>query len=148
MKAFRRISLCLVGVFGLFGTVSLLSPTASAPVYATTSSGGPIVLDGMDPVCHAVYGENTDQYIAKVVKSVYDQSSMPGNNGKIAILGISSLTAAGGCGNNWNTLLSTKFLSQFTTAPTVQFITTTAELNTFFATGITSDAPRMIGILS
>lgn len=146
MKAFRRISLSLVGVFGLFGMVSLLSPTLPAPVYATTSSGGPIVLDGMDPVCHAAYGENTDQYIAKVVKSVYDQSSMPGNNGKIAILGISSLTTAGGCGNNWNTLLSTKFLSQFTTAPTVQFITTTAELNTFFASGITSDAPRMIWI--
>ena len=146
MKAFRRISLSLVSVFGLFGMVSLLSPTSPAPAYATTSSGGPIVLDGMDPVCHAAYGENTDQYIAKVVKSVYDQSAMPGNNGKIAILGISSLTAAGGCGNNWNTLLSTKFLSQFSTAPTVQFITTEAELNTFFATGITSDAPRMIWI--
>ena len=146
MKAFRRISLCLIGVFGSFGMASLLSPTASAPVYATTSSGGPIVLDGMDPVCHAAYGENTDQYIAKVVKSVYDQSAMPGNNGKIAILGISSPTMAGGCGNNWNTLLSTKFLTQFSTAPAVQFITTEAELNTFFTTGITSDAPRMIWI--
>jgi sortase A len=146
MKVLRRISLCLLGVFGLFGTVSLLSPTASTPVYATTSSGGPIVLDGMDPVCHAAYGENTDQYIAKVLKSVYDQSTMPGNNGKIAILGISSLTAAGGCGNNWNTLLSTKFLTQFSMAPTVQFITTESELNTFFSSGITSDSPRMIWI--
>lgn len=146
MKAFRRISLCLIAVFGLLGMVSSLSSMQQTPAYATSSGGGPIVLDGMDPVCHAAYGENTDQYIAKVVKSVYDKSAMPGNNGKIAILGISSLTAAGGCGNNWNTLLSTKFLSQFTTAPTVQFITTEAELNTFFATGIASDAPRMIWI--
>lgn len=146
MKAFRRISLYLIGVFGLLGTASLLSPTSLAPVYATTSSGGPIVLDGMDPVCHAVYGENTDQYIAKVLKSVYDQSSMPGNSGKIAILGTSGPTNAGGCGGNWNTLLSGKFLSQFTTAPTIQFISTTTELNAFFSSGITSSAPRMIWI--
>ena len=113
---------------------------------AHASGGGPIVLDGMDPVCHAVYGESTDQYIAKVVKSVYDQSSMPGNNGKIAILGASSLTNAGGCGGNWNTLLSTKFLAQFTTVPTVEFINTDAELNTFFATGLAASAPRMLWI--
>lgn len=113
---------------------------------ARAAGGGPIVLDGMDPVCHAVYGESTDQYIAKVVKSVYDQSSMPGNNGKIAILGASSLTNAGGCGGNWNTLLSTKFLAQFTTAPTVEFINTDAELNTFFATGLAASAPRMLWI--
>lgn len=113
---------------------------------AHASGGGPIVLDGMDPVCHAVYGESTDQYIAKVVKSVYDQSSMPGNNGKIAILGASSLTNAGGCGGNWNTLLSTKFLAQFTVAPTVQFINTDAELNTFFSTGLAASAPRMLWI--
>jgi len=116
-----------------------------------TTGGGPIVLDGMDPVCHASYGENTDQYIAKVVKSVYDQSSMPGNNGKIAILGISSLTSAGGCGGNWNTMLSSKFLTQFGTSasglqPQVQFITTSTELNTFFSTGITSSSPRMLWI--
>ena len=146
MRALRRISLCLIGVFGLFGMSSLLSPTSLAPVYATASSGGPIVLDGMDPVCHAVYDENTDQYIAKVLKSVYDQSSMPGNNGKIAILGTSSLTNAGGCGGDWNALLSGKFLSQFATAPTIQFISTTTELNAFFSSGITSSAPRMIWI--
>lgn len=113
---------------------------------ARAAGGGPIVLDGMDPVCHAVYGENTDQYIAKVVKSVYDQSSMPGNNGKIAILGASSLSNAGGCGGNWNTLLSTKFLAQFSTAPTVEFINTDAELNTFFNTGLAASAPRMLWI--
>ena len=118
---------------------------------ARASGGGPIVLDGMDPVCHAAYGESTDQYIAKVVKSVYNQSTIPGNNGKIAILGASNLDAAGGCGGNWNTLLSTKFLTQFGTAasglqPTVEFISTDAQLNTFFATGLAASAPRMLWI--
>lgn len=86
----------------------------------------------MDPVCHAGMGENTYQYIAKVVKSVYDQSTMPGNNNKIAILGIASANAAGGCGGNWTTLLSTKFLTQFTSQPTVEFITTEEQLKAFF----------------
>ena len=118
---------------------------------ASGTGGGPIVLDGMDPVCHAGMGENTDQYIAKVVKSVYDQSTMPGNNGKIAILGIASASAAGGCGGVWTTLLSTKFLTQFGTSssglqPQVQFITTSTELNTFFSTGITSTPPKMLWI--
>ena len=113
---------------------------------ASGTGGGPIVLDGMDPVCHAGMGENTDQYIAKVVKSVYDQSTMPGNSGKIAILGIANVNAAGGCGGNWNTLLSTKFLTQFTSQPTVEFVTTSAELTTFFSTGITSTPPRMLWI--
>ena len=113
---------------------------------ASGSGGGPIVLDGMDPVCHAGMGENTDQYIAKVVKSVYDQSSIPANTGKIAILGVSTLTSAGACGGNWTTLLNTKFLTQFTSAPAFEFITTSTELNTFFSTTITSTPPKMIWI--
>lgn len=91
-------------------------------------------------------GENTYQYIAKVVKSVYDQSTMPGNTGKIAILGTPSTGSAGGCGGSWTTLLSTKFLTQFSTQPTVEFVTTSAELTTFFSTGINSAPPRMLWI--
>lgn len=118
---------------------------------AHAAGGGPIVLDGMDPVCHASYGENTDKYIAKVVKSVYNQSTMPSNNGKIAVLGVSSLTSAGGCGGNWNTLLSTKFLTEFGTAssglqPAVEFITTSTELNNFFSTDLASSPPKMLWI--
>lgn len=113
---------------------------------ASGTGGGPIVLDGMDPVCHAGMGENTDQYIAKVVKSVYDQSTMPGNSGKIAILGTPSTGSAGGCGGSWSTLLSTKFLVQFSSRPTVEFISTSSELTTFFSTGITSTPPRMLWI--
>jgi len=120
--------------------------TVTSVAKASGTGGGPIVLDGMDPVCHAAYGENTDQYIAKVLKSVYDQSTMPGNNGKIAILGVSSTTTAGGCGSNWTTLLNTKFLSQFSSAPTVEFITTSSELTSFFSTGITTTPPKMLWI--
>lgn len=113
------------------------------------TGGGPIVLDGMDPICHAAYNENTDQYIAKVVKSVYDQSTMPSNNGKIAILGTSN--TPGGCGGDWTTLLTTKFLTQFGTLasglqPQVEFINTTTQLNAFFDTDITSNPPRMLWI--
>lgn len=121
-------------------------PNSYTSVAFATTQGGPIVLDGMDPVCHAVYNEATDQYIAKVVKSVYDQSSMPGNNNKIAILGVSSPTNAGGCGGNWSSLLSTKFLAQFSTAPQYEFISSTTDLNTFFSTTITSAPPRMLWI--
>jgi len=142
-----RIKNILSALFIIMGVGLLFNPTGITPVaLATSGGGGPIVLDGMDPVCHAAYGESTDQYIAKVLKSVYDQSSMPGNNGKIAILGVSSMTNSGGCGDSWTNALSTKFLTEFTTAPAVEFITTESELNTFFATGITSDSPRMLWI--
>jgi hypothetical protein len=139
-----------ISIFPLDYSKNQNSLTWGNPASANTG-GGPIVLDGMDPVCHAAMGENTDQYIAKVVKSVYDQSIIPGNNGKIAILGIDNANSAGGCGNNWNTLLSTKFLTQFGNAssslqPSVEFISTSAQLNTFFSSGITSNPPKMIWI--
>jgi hypothetical protein len=136
------IGFVLAGLMMLF----ISSPATPRSVAFATTQGGPIVLDGMDPVCHAAMGENTDQYIAKVLKSVYDQSTMPSNNGKIAILGIANPNNAGGCGNNWETLLSTKFLAQFSTAPQVQFITTDSELTAFFNTTITSAPPRMLWI--
>lgn len=146
----RRIAIALAFVFsGMILASSSESPRQLRLITeakASGTGGGPIVLDGMDPVCHAGMGENTDQYIAKVVKSVYDQSTMPGNSGKIAILGIANANAAGGCGGNWNTLLSTKFLTQFTSQPTVEFVTTSAELTTFFSTGITATPPRMLWI--
>jgi len=139
-----------ISIFPLDYSKNQNSLTWGNPASANTG-GGPIVLDGMDPVCHAAMGENTDQYIAKVVKSVYDQSTIPSNNGKIAILGIANANSAGGCGNNWNTLLSTKFLTQFGALssglqPNVEFISTTTELNTFFSSGITSSPPKMIWI--
>jgi outer membrane protein OmpA-like peptidoglycan-associated protein len=48
--------------------------------------GGPVQLDGMDPVCHST-GESTGQYIAAVLKSLHDTATISGNDGSIAILG-------------------------------------------------------------
>jgi hypothetical protein len=145
------IAAILLGLASLSGSNVSQELGITSTAKASGTGGGPIVLDGMDPVCHAGMGENTDQYIAKVVKSVYDQSTMPGNNGKIVILGIANASAAGGCGGVWTTLLSSKFLTQFGTSasglqPQVQFITTSTELNTFFSTGIISTPPKMLWI--
>jgi len=101
----KRIGFLLIAIGFILGfSVIPYTPSDNGFILsggvARASGGGPMVLDGMDPVCHAAMGENTDQYIAKVVKSVYDQSSMPGNNGKIAILGVPNLNMAGGCGGN------------------------------------------------
>lgn len=144
MKRLEKFGIGMVAI-GLM-TMLLSSSAAQPSVAFATTQGGPMVLDGMDPVCHAVYNEATDQYIAKVLESVYDQSSMPGNTNKIAILGVSSPVNAGGCGGNWSTLMSTKFLTQFSTAPEYEFISSTTDLTTFFSTTITTNPPRMIWI--
>lgn len=152
MRSIRSYSLAIGVASIIVGLLLLVVPVSSksgmifsSSAAKASGSGGPIVLDGMDPVCHAVYGEGTENYIAKVVKSVYDQSAYPSNNNKIAILGIANPSSAGGCGGNWESMLTNDFLVGFDTQPTVQFVTTSAELDAFFA-GISSDAPRMIWI--
>ena len=85
----------------------------SGSVASASTGGGPIVLDGMDPVCHSG-GEGTWAYIGQVLKKVYDGSSSS-NNGRIAILGSNATTNS--CGGNWNTLMTTKYLNQFTKHP-------------------------------
>jgi len=94
------------------------SGASIAPVSA--SGGGPIVLDGMDPVCHSGF-EGTGAYIGNVLKKVHDGSTIP-SNGHIAIIGSNATTTS--CGANWATQLSTQFLDEFTTAPAVDFYTT------------------------
>ncbi len=146
IKVLKLIAIIIAASALLLISKSTIAPNLSITSVANASgTGGPIVLDGMDPVCHAG-GENTYQYIGKVLRSIYDQSNMPNNNGKIAILGIADPTSAGGCGGDWVTMLTDKFLTQFTAAPTVEFVTTAAELDTFFATSITSAPPKMIWI--
>lgn len=160
MKFIRsEISLKVVGVFALIslaltfatnGAGENLARTITTGATASASgTGGPIVLDGMDPVCHASMGENTDGYIKKVVKSIYDRSNGP-NNGRIAIIGAASATSAA-CGGNWTTLLPNKFLAEFGTAasglqPQVDFYSTAAEITAFFSTTISASPPRMIWI--
>jgi hypothetical protein len=95
----------------------------------------------MDPVCHSGY-EGTWGYIAQVLKKTYDGATNV-NTGKIAILGANG--ASNSCGGNWNTLLTTKYLGQFTTAPTVVFYNTLTEVNNFF-TNINTIKPTVIWI--
>ena len=146
MKSFKRASIILCAVFGLFGILSLTdtpTPVSPARVSASgTGTGGPIVLDGMDPVCHSGW-ESTGQYIAKVLKKVHDGAVNP-NNGHIAIVGSNATTTS--CGAAWATQLSSQFLAEFATAPVVDFYVTDAQINAFFATTIASNPPAVLWI--
>jgi len=145
--SFKRFigAVCLVAAAAIPFSVSV-SPSDSglliggSPAKATTG-GGPIVLDGMDPVCHSGY-EGTWGYIAQVLKKTYDSVTSI-NNGTIAVLGANG--ANNSCGGNWNTLLTTKYLGQFTTAPTVNFYNSTTQVTDFF-TNINTLKPAIIWI--
>jgi hypothetical protein len=95
----------------------------------------------MDPVCHSGY-EGTWGYIAQVLKKTYDGATNIHTN-KIVVLGANG--ASNSCGGNWNTLLTTKYLGQFTTAPTVVFYNSLTEVNNFF-TNINTIKPTVIWI--
>lgn len=145
VRAIRNLFLCIAALFAI---VAVAMPTQYkdgkiivGSVAKASGSGGPIVLDGMDPVCHSG-GEGTWGYIGQVLKKVYDGSTNP-NNGKIAILGANGATNS--CGGNWNTLMTTKYLNQFTTQPTFEFYNTSAQITTFFSS-INTSTPRMIWI--
>jgi LPXTG-motif cell wall-anchored protein len=95
----------------------------------------------MDPVCHSG-GEGTWGYIAQVLKKTYDGATNI-NSGTIAVLGANG--ANNSCGGNWNTLLTTKYLGQFSTAPTVNFYNSTTEVTNFF-NNINTLKPKVIWI--
>lgn len=136
---------CLVAAFVLVSTPNVSKNLGIESVAkASGTGGGPIVLDGMDPVCHSG-GEGTWGYIGQVLKKVYDGSSIP-NNAKIAILGSRDTTNS--CGGNWNTLMTTKYLNQFSTQPSFDFYTTDASITSFFSSlgSSSSSTPKMIWI--
>lgn len=137
----KYLALVSVLLFTLSLVLSSPLPNTKPNVAFATSAGGPIVLDGMDPVCHSGY-ESTGQYIARVLKKVHDGANNP-NNGHIAILG--SNAGNNSCGASWATKI-TEYTSEFSTAPVVDFYTTTAAINTFFSSTITSAQPAMIWI--
>jgi hypothetical protein len=108
---------------------------------ASASTGGPIVLDGMDPVCHSGW-ESTGQYIARVLKKVHDGANNP-NNGRIAILGSNAVNNS--CGAAWATKI-TEYTAEFETAPGVDFYTTDVSITSFFDSTIASAQPALIWI--
>ncbi|MEY4364822.1 MAG: hypothetical protein RLZZ305_166, partial [Actinomycetota bacterium] len=145
----RFVVLAIAALLLPWNVVAPTSLTTDVP--AARAAGGPVVLDGMDPVCHSG-GEGTWQYITNVLKKVYNGSGNPGNNGKIAILGVPNMGSAGGCvAVSWNTILASKFLTSFGTQasglqPATVFFNTETELNTFFSTTILNDPPKVIWI--
>ena len=145
---FKKVLPRVFVAIGLFigASAFTVDPSTKAPKFLTGGAvsavaGGPIVLDGMDPVCHSG-GEGTWGYIAQVLKKVHDGANNV-NDGSIAVLGANG--ADNSCGGNWNILLSTKYLGQFTTAPTINFYSTAAQVTNFF-TNINTNKPAVIWI--
>jgi hypothetical protein len=140
-----RLSLFAIALTLGISALPLTSQTDNGKLFTTqkasASSGGPIVLDGMDPVCHSGY-ESTGQYIARVLKKVHDGASNL-NNGRIAILGSNS--GSNSCGAPWSEKI-VEYTSEFGTAPAVDFYTTNASISTFFDSTITSAQPALIWI--
>lgn len=145
MKKLRLSLFAIALAFTLSAVPSTLQLSDNGKLFtsqkASASAGGPIVLDGMDPVCHSGW-ENTGQYIARVLKKVHDGANNP-NNGRIAIIG--SNAANNSCGASWATKI-TEYTAEFATAPGVDFYTTDAAITSFFASTITSAQPALIWI--
>ena len=141
-KVLKLIAIIISASALLLISKSTITPNLSITSVANASgTGGPIVLDGMDPVCHSG-GEGTWGYIAQVLKKTHAGATNQ-NSGAIAVLGANGTTNS--CGGNWNTLLTTKYLGQFTTAPTVNFYNSAAQVATFFST-INTLKPAVIWI--
>ena len=108
---------------------------------ASGAGGGPIVLDGMDPVCHSGW-EATGGYIARVLKKAHDGATNP-SNGHIAIVGSNGTTNS--CGAPWAAMLP-QYLGEFEdgSEPTVDFYTTPTEVDNFFNSVIGSATPPAV----
>lgn len=141
LKKFFIISAIVFGGLLIASASDTSNNLGLVNVANASGTGGPIVLDGMDPVCHSGY-EGTWGYIAQVLKKTHDGATNV-NNGSIAVLGANG--ASNSCGGNWNTLLTTKYLGQFTTAPTVNFYNSATQVTDFF-TNINTLKPAVIWI--
>lgn len=138
----RNVALVLAVYF--LGAVAFTQSAPTYPARAASSGGGPMVLDGMDPVCHSGW-EATGGYIARVLKNTYDSVSSL-NNGHIAIVGSNGATTS--CGALWSAMLP-QYLGEFEdgSEPVVDFYTTSTEIDNFFNTVINSPtAPAVVWI--
>jgi outer membrane protein OmpA-like peptidoglycan-associated protein len=88
-----------------------ITPSAVAAV------GGPVVLDGMDPVCHATMGEPTGGYIRAVLAGLHTNATRT-NDGSIAVVGVDASTSS--CGGTFGGFMGS-FTSAITPAPTVRY---------------------------
>jgi hypothetical protein len=145
----KKIKLFTIG-FVLAGLLTVLTSDSeknitqlfTTKVANASGTGGPMVLDGMDPVCHSGW-ESTGGYIARVLKKTHDGASNL-NNGNIAIVG--SNGTENSCGAPWATMLL-QYLAEFEdgSEPNVNFYTTPVEIDNFFNTVISSStAPAVL----
>lgn len=144
LKSRNLKSAALIAGLLITAAIGLTQSTPKSIVYASVSSGGPIVLDGMDPVCHSGW-EATGGYIARVLKKTHDGVSSL-NNGHIAVLGSNGSSTS--CGASWSVKLP-EYLGEFPDGaePVVDFYTTATEVDNFFNTVIGStNAPAVVWI--
>jgi hypothetical protein len=146
IKKVNTATSLLLSILGLSFIFSSFAPTQEVGIFNSkpanaTSGGGPIVLDGMDPVCHSGW-EATGGYIARVLKKTHDATSNP-SNGHIAIVG--SNGAYTSCGAQWSVMID-QYLAEFPAGekPTVDFYTTSTEVDNFFANVINSSTPPAV----
>jgi outer membrane protein OmpA-like peptidoglycan-associated protein len=139
VKSAARKALSLLATSAVAGTgLVALSVAVTIPNTTPTHAaglGGPVQLDGMDPVCHST-GESTGQYIAAVLKSLHDQATISGSNNSIAILGTDVYNA---CGANFDSSnasndVATQYLDDFApgSKPTWTLHSDATAINTFF----------------
>lgn len=133
--------------------VLVLSVATSIPSATPASAaglGGPVQLDGMDPVCHST-GESTGQYIAAVLKSLHDQATIGTTDGSIAILGTAVSNACGASfdASNASNAVATQYLNDFPAGskPSWTLHSDAAAINSFFAALTAGTAtPKVIWI--
>lgn len=111
-----------------------LGALVALPGSARADGGGPVVLDGMDPVCHANMGEATGGYIKAVLTSVHQQAGSS-RDGSIAVLGASATSSFCGFGETAKPLSENMadWTADLAPAPTVTFHETATDVEAFFA---------------
>lgn len=121
----------IASVSGMAGVTALAVPASATPA----SSGGPVVLDGMDPLCHASMGENTGGYVTTVLGSVISKATRV-NDGSVAVLGMGQNEPETcdywGAGTTDGQQID-GLLSQLSPQPAVTYSQTPAELDDFFS---------------
>jgi hypothetical protein len=124
----RRLAApALAAALGAGVAVGLDAPAQAHPGHSS-GAGGPVVLDGMDPVCHAPY-EDTDGYIRVVLASLHHNASRAGNDGSIAVLG--SGPGSNACGPNLSDQMA-EFLGDISPTPAVSYHQSGGDVNDFF----------------
>lgn len=123
------VALSLVAATGAVTLTAAVAQPASA-----AGTGGPVVLDGMDPMCHDGFGEATGGYISTVLRSLRDGAHRAGEDGSIAVLGLDPGTPHPcSFGGESGGAQVTRLLSALSPVPATQYAPTAADVDALFA---------------